>query len=44
VDALKVAAAHPSPSFRIVLHSGECEHWRPDEYRRDVATWRKRAI
>ena len=43
-DALKVAAAHPSPSFRIVLHSGECERWRTDEYRQDVAAWRKRAV
>jgi hypothetical protein len=42
-DALKVAAAHPSPSFRIMLHSGECERWRTAEYRSDVAARRKRA-
>jgi hypothetical protein len=38
-DALKIAFAHPSPSFRIALYSGPCDRWRRDE----VYAWRKRA-
>lgn len=43
-DALALAAKQTSPSFRIVLYNGECEGWRTEEYRREVAARRKRAL